>query len=180
MENLSNQLIFNNQQIEKILFRLAAQIFELANFNPNLKILAIQPRGLLIAGAILEILKTKFNLDLPLGTIDPSFHRDDLNKANRLIIPSESSVPFEVENQPILLIDDVIYTGRTTRAAMEALLEIGRPKWIKLLVLINRYLEREIPISVDFEGFRLDSGPGEVVRVRSSNEQKIEVRISHG
>jgi pyrimidine operon attenuation protein/uracil phosphoribosyltransferase len=63
---------------------------------------------------------------------------------------------------------------------MEALLEIGRPKWIKLLVLINRYLEREIPISVDFEGFRLDSGPGEVVRVRSNNEQKIEVRISHG
>lgn len=180
MENPANHLIIKDKQIEKILFRLSAQMYELYKFNPDLKILAIQPRGFLLANALLELLCEKFNLDLPLGTIDPSFHRDDFSRTDRLIIPKESSVPFLIENQPVLLIDDVIYTGRTTRAAMEALFEIGRPKWIKLLVLINRYLEREIPISVDFEGFRLDSEPGQKVKVINNEKQNIEVRISHG
>jgi pyrimidine operon attenuation protein/uracil phosphoribosyltransferase len=175
-----NQLIISDKQIEKILIRLAAQIFELLKFNPELKILAIQPRGFLLASALLVLLKKKFNVSCPLGTLDPSFHRDDFSSGRKLIIPSESQVPFSIENQPVLLIDDVIYTGRTTRAALDALLEMGRPKWIKLLVLVNRYLEREIPISVDYEGFRLDSEPGQIIKVQNNENNQLEVRISHG
>jgi pyrimidine operon attenuation protein/uracil phosphoribosyltransferase len=177
---MNKQLIFNEKQIEKILSRMAAQLFELLQFHPNLKILAIQPRGFDLALVLSEVLQKKFNQQILIGKIDPSFHRDDYSSTQKLIIPNESDIPFEIENQPILLIDDVIYTGRTTRAAIDALMEMGRPKWIKLMALINRYLEREVPISVDYEGIKLDSESGQKVLVLKKENQKLEISITNG
>jgi len=179
-ENFMNKrLIIRHEMVETILDRLASQVFELHFFNQNLKILSVQPRGLVLAEAINKRLLEKFGLQATYGTIDPTFYRDDYNSNKRFIIPSESRLNFEIQDQAVLLIDDVIFTGRTTRAAINSLQDFGRPKWIKLLVLVNRHLERELPILVDYEGIKIDSHYSQQIHVIKNSDGKIEIELSH-
>jgi pyrimidine operon attenuation protein/uracil phosphoribosyltransferase len=118
----------------------------------------------------------KTNNRIELGKIDATFFRDDIGTHEGILFPNENSIPFEITGKPVLLIDDVIFTGRTIRAAMEALLSMGRPEWIKLMVLVNRHLDREIPISVDYEGFKADLDPSQKIKIsfdKSGSEAKI-------
>ena len=174
---MNKQLIINSLEANFIVDRLASQIFELNFFHENLKILAIQPRGFLFATVLLQRLKEKFNVEKVPGVIDPSFYRDDFSQGSKFIIPKESNVDFEIQNQPVLLIDDIIFTGRTTRAAMNALQDYGRPSWIKILVLVNRHLEREVPTKVDFEGIKIDSKYEQQIQVNYMNQNDIEVKF---
>jgi len=179
MKKINKKLIINILQSEIILDRLASQINELLFFYPNLKILSIQPRGFLLAKSLSERILNKFGFETVFGTIDPSFYRDDYISGSKLIIPTESNLNFEIEDQPVLLIDDVIFTGRTTRAAINALQDFGRPKWIKVLVLVNRHLERELPIEVDFEGIKIDSHYSQKIEVCKNRSGKIEICLIH-
>jgi len=165
IENRPYHLIINKLKADAVLARLASQVVELLYFHPNLKILAVQPRGLSLARHICDIININSQIKIKAGKIDPTFYRDDIATHNKLIYPNESDVGFEIENQPVLLIDDVIFTGRTIRASMDALLDFGRPKWIKLMVLVNRHLDREIPISVDYEGIRIELDPTEKILI---------------
>ena len=175
-----NSLIINSEQVNSICSKLAQQILELYKTHPNLKIVAVQPRGILFAESLKTVLKEEYNFQMDYGKIDPSFYRDDISSHRKMILPTESIIQFEVENQPILLIDDVLYTGRTTRAAIEALLDLGRPKWVKLMVLINRYLERQLPISADFEGFRIEANSGQKISVALNTTGELEININNG
>ena len=172
---MDKKLIINNLKAEIILDRLASQVYELHYFFPNLKILSIQPRGIQFGRAVVDRIFEIFKVKISNGTIDPTFYRDDYQSNSRIMIPSSSSLGFEIEEQPILLIDDVLFTGRTTRAAINSLQDFGRPKWIKLLVLVNRHLEREMPIEVEYEGIRIDSNYNQQIKVIQNSKGKIEV-----
>lgn len=168
MNQGSKALIFNEKQIEIVLNRLAAQIRELRHFHPDLLVIGVQPRGIHLAGRLCQLASGISGPLLQPGKLDPTFFRDDFRTGKKLLVPAEADLPADLTNKPVLLIDDVVFTGRTTRAAIDALLNHGRPAWIKLMVLVNRHLEREIPIAVDFEGFRLDL----------DSTQKIELHLS--
>ena len=176
---MNNQLIINDNLMDKILDRLTSQIFELFFFNPNLVILSLQPRGLLLGKALAERLSNKFHSNIVFGKIDPSFYRDDYGQGKKFIIPSGSDFEIDIEGLPVLLIDDVIYTGRTSRAAINSLQDFGRPKWIKILVLVNRHLERQLPIAVDYEGLKIDLRTHQNIRVKQNLLGKIELILSN-
>lgn len=139
--------------------------------------MAIQPRGGLIASQIQTKLKIKFNLDIEVETIDPSFFRDDIQYHKEIILPKRTEINSEIENKTIILIDDIIFTGRTVRAAIEAILQIARPKSIKTMCLINRHFEREIPISVDYEGLKLSIEPHSIVRIFQGENETLTVQL---
>ena len=176
---MTKRLIINQNLADIILDRLASQVNELLFFYPNLKLLFIQPRGLLLEKELVKRMTFKFNRLVTTGVIDPSFYRDDYTQTSKLIIPTESNLNFEIEDQPVLLIDDVIFTGRTIRAGINALQVFERPKWIKVLVLVNRHLERELPIKVDFEGIKLDLLYDQKIEVSKNLEDKIEIYLIH-
>ncbi len=144
---------------------MASQLREILFFHPNLKILAVQPRGFNLASNLCQRVSKNLDRIIVPGKIDPTFYRDDIGSHGGILFPTESDIKFEIEEQPVLLIDDVIFTGRTIRAAIDAVLDLGRPKWIKLMVFVNRSLEREVPIAVDFEGMRIDLDPNEKIKI---------------
>lgn len=174
-----NPLSISAIQMEKILVRMAAQIFELIHFQKELKIIAIQPRGKVIAENLKRLLSIKFNTEVEINTIDPTFFRDDLNTNPKIIIPSISQISLDFQNQCILLIDDVILTGRTIRAAIEAILQIGRPKQIKTMVLINRNLDRETPISIDYEGLRINLNSKTRIKLIELQEHNLQLILEN-
>lgn len=163
-----------------ILKRMASEIFELLHFFPETRILAIQPRGLKVAQHLLNILKSDFNTEVEIGTIDPTFYRDDYHQKDRLLIPNPSKIAFNIENTPILLIDDVFYTGRTVKSTIDALFDLGRPKWVKLMVLVNRYLESELPLTPTYEGIRIDTQKDEKVLVENDGDGNLIIKIKNG
>lgn len=173
----SNTLKINSNYLNLVITRLAAQIFELKYLHSNLVILAVQPRGVFLASQIQSILKNKFDQEIEIETIDPSFFRDDIHYHKELILPNRTYIKSEIENNTILLIDDIIFTGRTVRASIEAILQIARPKAIKTLCFINRHFEREIPISVDYEGFKLSIDPGSILKIHHDENNKITVQL---
>ena len=105
------------------------------------------------------------NLDLNYGKIDPTFYRDDFRTKDEPIIPSSTEFDFEIDNKHLILIDDVFYTGRTVRSALDAIHDFGRPSKVNLLVLINRRFSKELPIQPDYVGERVDSIASEKVIV---------------
>jgi pyrimidine operon attenuation protein/uracil phosphoribosyltransferase len=177
---MSNKLIINHSKVQIILKRLCSEIFELKKKHLNLKIIVIQPRGVAFWLALMKIFEQEFHEKLDFGLIDPTFYRDDIRLKEKLIIGNESRIDFEISNQPILLIDDVLFTGRTTRAAIDAIFDHGRPMWIKFMVLVNRYSERELPIEVNYQGIKIDSHLQQKIIVHSTIEGNIEIHLSHG
>jgi pyrimidine operon attenuation protein/uracil phosphoribosyltransferase len=117
---------------------------------------------------------------IPCGALDVTFHRDDFRRKEHPLAPSENDMPFLVEDRRVILVDDVLYTGRTVRAAMEALLTFGRPSSVQLLVLIDRRFHRELPIEPQFVGLTVDSIDAQFVRVHwSADGRGDEVELLH-
>jgi pyrimidine operon attenuation protein/uracil phosphoribosyltransferase len=102
---------------------------------------------------------------IPYGKLDITFYRDDFNKGTALHVPSETDINFSIENKRVVLIDDVLYTGRTIRSALDAMLDFGRPDTVELLVLIDRRFTRQLPIQPDYTGRTIDAIISEKVRV---------------
>lgn len=156
--------ILNQQQLAITIKRLAHQILENNSDLTNTVLIGIQPRGIYLSDRIVEeIRKEFFNANVQYGKLDITFYRDDVRK--ELHIANQTDIPFSVEGKKVVLIDDVLYTGRTIRAALDALLDFGRPEKVELCVLIDRRFSRQLPIQPDYVGKAIDSIISQKVRV---------------
>lgn len=157
--------ILSSEQIHLILHRLACQLLENHLDFSNSIIVGIQPRGIALSKKIHAILEAKLQKNIPFGILDISLYRDDIHLKNEVTPLGENSMPFSIEKKNIILIDDVLYTGRTIRAALDALMDFGRPNDVELLVLIDRKLHRNVPIQAKYIGKTIDSIQSEKVKV---------------
>ncbi len=134
---------------------MAHQIVENNPFVQDIQVIGIQPRGVLLSNRLVRELELLYGTPVMHGQIDITFYRDDIRREIKL--PNETHISFSVENKRVLLVDDVLYTGRTLRSALDALIDFGRPAKVELCVLIDRQFNREIPIQPDFTGKTIDT-----------------------
>ena len=165
MSNKTKRItILTEEELRKTLSRLTSEIIEKVRNLENLVLVGIPTRGIDLAEVLEKELVFKTGLKIRRGTIDPTFYRDDQNRVGTRLMKA-ADIPTPIEKQEILLIDDVIYTGRTTRAAMDALYSWGRPQRVMLLVMVDRG-HRELPIQPDFCGKKVPTSKNEGISVR--------------
>ena len=145
------KLILDSRQLDITLSRLCQQLIENHTDFSNCVILGMQPRGVFLAELIHQKLKT-LKVSVPLGYLDATFHRDDFRRRDTPAKASETRVNFPVEGKEVILIDDVLFTGRSVRAALDAMNSFGRPAKVELLVLVDRKFTRDLPIAADYVG----------------------------
>ena len=158
------RLILDDAEIARILKRMAFEILERHNDAEKLALVGVHTRGVHIAKRLKAAVEEAAGVALPLGTLDISLYRDDWTKIARQPVLKGTDIAFPLEGLDILLVDDVLYTGRTTRAAMDALMDFGRPDRIRLAVLVDRG-HRELPIHADFVGKSVETRRTETVNV---------------
>jgi pyrimidine operon attenuation protein/uracil phosphoribosyltransferase len=163
---MSSKVILEKKQFAITLDRLCFELIEKHGDFSNTAIIGLQPRGIYLSrrlhSRIQEILA---NNTILYGELDIAFYRDDFRRGNEQIVPSELKMDFSVQDKHIVLIDDVLYTGRTIRAALDALTDFGRPAQVELLVLIDRRFSRHLPIQPDYVGLSVDSRSNDKVKV---------------
>lgn len=157
--------IFSEKKLSITLQRMIREITERHEGFADTALIGIQPRGVAFASRVYRLLQ-ELHPQVPIqyGTLDIAFYRDDYQN-KELILPEDTALNFSIEGKKIILIDDVLYTGRTIRAAMDALVDFGRPALIELMVLIDRRFSREVPIQPDYVGMHVDSVEAQKVRV---------------
>ena len=156
--------ILTREQLSITLRRLTHQILENHLNIDNLVFIGIQPRGIYVSDKIIqEVRQLQPGKTIQYGKMDITFYRDDVRK--ELHIPNQTNIPFSVEKKTVILIDDVLYTGRTIRAGLDALLDFGRPEKVELCVLIDRRYSRQLPIQADYIGKSIDSIISQKVKV---------------
>ena len=160
-------VILSELEFRKTLLRLTSQIIEKVKNLDNLLLVGVPTRGIELADVLEKELFSKTGLKIRKGIIDPTFYRDDQNRVGTRLIKA-TDIPTPIEKQEILLIDDVIYTGRTIRAAMDALYSWGRPKRVMLLEMVDRG-HRELPIQPDFCGKKVPTSRNESICLRLKN-----------
>jgi pyrimidine operon attenuation protein/uracil phosphoribosyltransferase len=156
--------ILSGQQLALTVKRLAHQVLENNLELADTVIIGLQPRGIFLSDRIVDELKQLVDpARIQYGKLDITFYRDDVRKS--LHIANATDVPFSIENKKVVLIDDVLYTGRTIRAALDALLDFGRPSKVSLCVLVDRRFNRELPIQPDYTGKTIDTIISQKVKV---------------
>jgi pyrimidine operon attenuation protein / uracil phosphoribosyltransferase len=156
--------ILTEQQLAITIKRLAHQILENNIEMNDLILIGLQPRGVFLSDQVVEAIKKEMPADkIQYGKLDITFYRDDIRK--ELHIANQTNIPFSIEGKKVVLIDDVLYTGRTIRAALDALLDFGRPEKVELCVLIDRRFSRQFPIQPDYVGKSIDSIISQKVKV---------------
>lgn len=154
---MQKKLILDSDLLDITLSRLCQQLIEThANFDESV-ILGLQPRGIFLAELIHKKLEKVVMKPIPLGYLDTTFHRDDFRRRDTPAKASETRVTFAIEGKKVILIDDVLFTGRTVRAALDAMIAFGRPGKVELLVLVDRKHTRDLPISADYVGKYVDT-----------------------
>ncbi len=166
------KVILNEVELRKTLSRLTSEIIERVKNLDNLLLVGIPTRGIDLAEVLEKELFLKTGSKIRKGTIDPTFYRDDQNRVGTRLMKA-TDIPTPIEEQEILLIDDVIYTGRTIRAAMDALYSWGRPQRVMLLVMVDRG-HRELPIQPDFCGEKVLTTKNESINLRLNNVDNVE------
>jgi|ERR1043165_4375858 pyrimidine operon attenuation protein/uracil phosphoribosyltransferase len=160
------RILLDSKKLDLTITRLCHQLIEQHKDFSKSAIIGVQPRGVYLADRIhkklSEILKKK---DIDYGKLDITFHRDDIRLKGKPMIADETDIEFSLEDRNIILIDDVLYTGRTIRSALDAMLAYGRPADVELLVLIDRRLQRHLPIQAKYVGKVIDSIAAEKVKV---------------
>ncbi len=165
MSNKTKRItLLTEVELRKTLSRLTLEIIEKVKNLDNLLLVGIPTRGIDLAKVLEKELFIKTGVNIKKGIIDPTFYRDDQNRVGTRLIKA-ADIPTPIEKQEILLIDDVIYTGRTIRAAMDALYSWGRPQRVMLLVMVDRG-HRELPIQPDFCGKKVSTSKNESVNLR--------------
>ncbi len=158
--------LMSSSEIERTLVRLAHEIIEKNNGAKDLGLIGIRQRGVPLAQRLAGIIRRiEKKSPVPVGTLDVTAHRDDLSTLGAKAIGQKSEIPFDINGKDIILIDDVLYTGRTTRAALDALFTHGRPRKIQLCVFIDRG-HRELPIEATFVGRKVPTGANESILVQ--------------
>ena len=158
--------LLNENGIEAVLSNMAEKIAAWAKSQDSVILMGMASRGVPIAQNIKQILSSRHNLNVFVGSIDNSYYRDDFHYRKRTNNPSLKimEMPADVEGKTVILIDDVLYTGRSVRAALQAILDLGRPAAVKLCVLVDRGC-RELPIAPDCVGISIETKPNQEVRV---------------
>ncbi len=170
---MKKRIIIDNQLLQITLDRLCQQLIENHDDFSNSVILGLQPKGIFLAERIKKKLSEILNKEIMIGYLDATFYRDDFRKANNPLKANTTKVPFIIEDKKVILIDDVLYTGRTVRAAMDALIAFGRPEKVELLALINRKYSRDLPIQAKYIGMEVNCIETEKVLVELK-EQGVE------
>jgi len=167
MPDSKSAVVMDADRIARTLTRIAHEIVERNKGVDGLALVGIRTRGVHIARRLARILKQITGDDVPTGALDITLYRDDLMRhaVGPQPVIRRTEIPFSIDNKKILLVDDVLYTGRTTRAALDALIDFGRPQLIQLIVLVDRG-HRELPIKADYVGKNLPTNPEESVQVR--------------
>lgn len=165
--------IMSASEIERTLVRLAHQIIEKNNGTDRLVLVGIKRRGIPLAKRLAQIIQRIENKPVPVGTLDITLYRDDLSTVDSKPIVHKMEVGAPVEDMNVVLIDDVLYTGRTTRAALDALFDHGRPSRVQLLVLIDRG-RRELPVEAAFVGRTLQTTAREIIEVKLQETDGLE------
>jgi len=160
------KVILDSGQIERILNDLAGRILSDTPAEMNIAVIGIRSRGEVLAQRLSGRLSRQLSKDVPCGTLDITLYRDDLNSPHGTAQPlvRTTEIGFDIDDKIIILVDDVLYTGRSARAAMDALIDLGRPRAIRLAVLVDR-LGRELPIQADYTGYKTNVEPGKLVQV---------------
>lgn len=160
------KVILDSKQIKQALKVLTDDIISDIPPNLDISVIGIRSRGEILAQRLSKQISKKLGKDAPCGTLDITLYRDDLNSPQSTAQPQvrTTEIGFDINEKIIILVDDVLYTGRSTRAAMDALIDLGRPRAIKLAVLVDR-AGREFPIQADYAGYKTDAEPGNLVQV---------------
>jgi pyrimidine operon attenuation protein/uracil phosphoribosyltransferase len=159
------KVILNQIHFNHIIYRLCCQIIENHPHYENTVIIGIQPRGIHLAQRLITTLKEKWAITVNSGALDVTFFRDDFRHHNKPLTANKTQINVPIEGKNVLLVDDVLFTGRTIRSAFDALLAFGRPAKIELMVLVNRRLLREVPIQADYIGIEVDTMPSQKIKV---------------
>ncbi len=156
--------ILTDQDFKRIITRIAYEIIEKHKGTGNLALVGIQTRGDFLAKRLADQIQKVENVTLPVGSMDINMYRDDWTKISRQPTVRPSNIPFSVDDMDIILVDDVLFTGRTIRAAMDALMDFGRPSRIELAILVDRG-HRELPIQADYRGISINTEHQEMISV---------------
>lgn len=149
---MQKKLILDSDLLDITLSRLCQQLIENHKDFAETVIIGLQPRGVFLAQIIHQKLEKILKKTIPLGLLDTTFHRDDYRRREIPVKATETRIPFVIEAKKVVLVDDVLFTGRTVRAAMDAMIAFGRPAKVELLVLIDRKYNRDLPIAPDYVG----------------------------
>ena len=158
-------IVMDENSVRRSMARITHEIIEKNKGTDDLLLLGIRRRGEPLAKMLAENVKRFEGTELPVAYVDISMYRDDLSEKNTIPVTKNDNIPFDVSGKKVIIVDDVIYTGRTARAAIEAVFDKGRPKEIQLAVLIDRG-HRELPIRPDYVGKNLPTSRNEVVSVQ--------------
>ena len=175
-------VVMDADRISRTLTRIAHEIVERNRGVEDIALVGVRTRGVHLARRIAHILREITGQDVPTGALDITLYRDDLMRqpVGPQPLVRRTEIPFSIDNRTILLVDDVLYTGRTTRAALDALIDFGRPRGIQLIVLVDRG-HRELPIKADYVGKNLPTSPGESVQVcLQESDNRDEVVLEQG
>ena len=162
---MQKKLILDTDLLDITISRLCQQLIENHDDFSETVILGMQPRGIFLAEIIHKKLEQDTKKSIPLGYLDTTFHRDDFRRRQTPIRANETRVDFIIEGKKVVLVDDVLFTGRTIRAAMDAMIAFGRPATVELLVLIDRKYNRELPVAADYVGKVVNTLPTQRVLV---------------
>ncbi|MGM5470412.1 bifunctional pyr operon transcriptional regulator/uracil phosphoribosyltransferase PyrR [Flavobacteriaceae bacterium LMO-SS05] len=164
---MSQKVLLNSKEVNIILHRLACQLIENHNTFENTVLIGIQPRGKYLAIRLAQMLKENYKIkNLKLGLLDITFFRDDFRRSEKPLEANTTVIDFMVEDKNVVFIDDVLFTGRSIRAALTAIQSFGRPKDIELLTLIDRRFSRHLPIQPNYRGRQVDTINKEKVIVK--------------
>ena len=171
--SMKKSIILNSNELKITIERLACQLIEKHDDFSNTILVGLQPRGKYLCNRIVEILKAEYHINnLKYGLLDITFYRDDFRRNEKILEPSRTDFILSVENKNVVFVDDVLFTGRTVRAALTAIESFGRPKSIELLILIDRRFSRELPIQPDYKGLQVDVYENQKVLIEWNDESK--------
>lgn len=171
--------LLDKNHLHITLLRLAHQLIENHGAFEHSVIIGLQPRGIYLSNRLHQyVTEITGNKEIAYGKLDITFYRDDVHRSTAIQVPQETDIPFSIQEKKVILIDDVLHTGRTIRAAMDALLDFGRPRLVELLVLIDRHFSRELPVQPDYVGQTIDTIMSQKVKVCwNENDNKEEVLL---
>jgi pyrimidine operon attenuation protein/uracil phosphoribosyltransferase len=161
---MPEKILLNSSDIERVLVRIAHEILEHNKGAKNIAFVGIKTRGVPLAQRLAKIIQSMEQVDIPVGSLDITLYRDDVSSLSFKHVVQQTYVPFDITNKQVILVDDVFYTGRSIRAALDALIDLGRPETIQLAVLIDRG-HRELPIRADFVGKNIPTAHTEEIKV---------------
>ncbi|UJP66409.1 bifunctional pyr operon transcriptional regulator/uracil phosphoribosyltransferase PyrR [Mongoliitalea daihaiensis] len=162
---MQKRLVLDQQQISIVLKRFCHQLMENHDDFENTVLLGLQPRGIVVLEQLVALLKEIAHVDVPYGYLDATFHRDDFRRRDFPLKANETKIDFLIEGKKVILIDDVLYKGRSVRAALDAMIAFGRPAKVELMVLVDRKYTRDYPIMPDYCGIKVNTLESQYVSV---------------